>query len=108
MWNINDVRVGYDNDQAKKFNLDGSDMKSPIETLPKLSVDQELPYMRLRRKTQDPAALIAQQLAIKKEHARERQKTSHMRAGGNLINSLALDMSAEDQLAQTANTFFSN
>ena len=26
MWNINDVRVGYDNDQAKQFNLDGSDI----------------------------------------------------------------------------------
>ena len=30
-----------------------------------------------------------------------------MRAADKLANSLALDMSAEDQLAQTANTFFS-
>ena len=39
MWNINDVRVGYDNDQAKQFNLDGSDVQSPIEVLPRLAVD---------------------------------------------------------------------
>jgi len=54
MWNINDVRVGYDQEAAKRFNLEGKDAPNIIEVLPKLKVDSELPYMRNRRKTQDP------------------------------------------------------
>mmetsp|Transcript_5565 Transcript_5565/g.7423 ORF Transcript_5565/g.7423 Transcript_5565/m.7423 type:complete len:183 (-) Transcript_5565:1836-2384(-) len=80
MWNINDVRVGYDNDAAKKFNLDGSDMKAPLETLPRLTVDNELPYMRMRRKTQDPSHQALLKLKGQ-NNSQVRQKTSYMRTG---------------------------
>lgn len=51
MWNIKDVRVGYDIDAAKRFNLEGKDTQDIVEVLPKLKVDGDLPYMRNRRKT---------------------------------------------------------
>ena len=34
MWNITDVRVGYDTENAKLFNLEGCDSPNPIDTLP--------------------------------------------------------------------------
>ena len=44
MWNLNDVRVGYNKDLAKQFQLEGSERRDPFELLPKLSVDAEIPY----------------------------------------------------------------
>ena len=44
MWNIKDVYVGYNKEMAKQFKLEGRHTKDPIDLLPKLSVDSEIPY----------------------------------------------------------------
>ena len=44
MWNVNDVRVGYNKDLAVQFKLRCNDKRDPFEILPKLSVDSEIPY----------------------------------------------------------------
>jgi hypothetical protein len=54
MWNIDDVRVGYNLDLAKQFKLESKHMKDPLENLPKLKVDADIPYMKTRRKTVEP------------------------------------------------------
>lgn len=54
MWNINDVHVGYDAEQAKRFKLEGCDTPAPLDVLPTLRVDIDLPYyMKCRRQTQN-------------------------------------------------------
>ena len=50
MWRIDEVLVGYHKDLAKQFDLEGKDEPAAQEWLPKLDVDEELPYERFSKK----------------------------------------------------------
>ena len=57
MWNVNDVRVGYDKHLAKQFGLDGKDLKDAMDVLPKLNVDQDIPYIKSKRRSHQVSPL---------------------------------------------------
>ena len=50
LWRVNEVQVGYDNQLANEFNLEGQGAPAVYEALPKLNVDRETPYAGLREK----------------------------------------------------------
>ncbi len=54
MFNIDDVRVGYNLQDAKQFKLEGSQKVDPLSNLPNLKVDADIPYMKYRRHTVEP------------------------------------------------------
>ena len=56
MWNIKDVHVGYDKSLAQQFKLQGRDEKDILDDLPRLNVDQDIPYGKERRKSHQPHA----------------------------------------------------
>ena len=50
LWRVNEVQVGYDDEVATKFQLEGKNKPAVFDSLPKLDVDQETPYVGLREK----------------------------------------------------------
>ena len=59
LWSVNEVQVGYDDNLATKFKLEGKNAPAVFDSLPRLDVDQETPYVGLREKMErEKAAAI--------------------------------------------------
>ena len=57
LWKIQEVQVGYDDQLATKFNLEGKNKPAVFDIMPELNVDTETPYAGMREKMErDKAA----------------------------------------------------
>jgi len=81
MWNVKDCHVGFDKDTAKQFLLQGHDAKDHKDLLPKLNVDEDIPYTKAKRQSQQPRSFsqvpMAKTMTAWNPTVQDLQMTSH-------------------------------